>query len=706
MKKTGKTVWKVALIALILYLTVIAPMIREEVENIPELLEGEVYENKAIFILRKVERTEIASVEIKNDYNRYSLISYQKSDGSTSFYLDEDPTRELSEDTISTLLGEVRLLITNSPAGMARVNDRATEEDLALYGLDEASDPSWFTVTLHDGTSYRIIVGDALTTSKGYYAMLDGRRNTVTSEDGLTASYYVVYDLQSGLSTSVLAENTCLISTMITPYYGNSIFNMTDFALTRLDENGEREMILRAGLTEKAGISASNSNYRMIYPKAYMLNEDIYNKVLSMLSTITAEKIVAFGDKIFTPEVYEKYGLDLDPERLESLTDKNHGMLYFNCADESDEHYEEYACVIYFGELSNEVDGSYYYVYSPAAGVIAKISAVDYEFFDWSIAKFTSEYLYYEYFTSAEFIELVSAQDGVDLRLTFSGKENNRRAVATTSGDDGEQIYVEKDDGGRIPLIYDTKYSFGQFGVEFDGSFENLRDLYYVLITRQLALTANVDTSMTVVADTPTRFLSVKTSPKDHPITYYLYDSAGNKSKQLRDQGGNILCTDIVTTIKRADGSESVLTYDEAYYDVTAKKFFRKAIDTADGMEKPMNYGGDADNYVTVTTYLSEGTTGVYSETVYEYEFYDLYDEYVNIDGETVRQLNATYSYVVPTTKTLTYRLSAGGERELLSEQVNRAEEGVYIRTAMLDKLYSDTNKMLAGETLDLTGVN
>ena len=107
-----------------------------------------------------------------------------------------------------------------------------------------------------------------------------------------------------------------------------------------------------------------------------------------------------------------------------------------------------------------------------------------------------------------------------------------------------------------------------------------------------------------------------------------------------------------------------------------------------------------------MTVFLPDNASGEYDETIYEYEIYDLYDEYTDINGNTVRQLNPTYMYVVPTITTNTYRLSSGGEKELLSTETERATEGVYIRTATIDKLFSDTHKLLNGEEIDTMGVN
>ena len=173
----------VLLVGVIVYFAVIAPLIEAEEHPIPDLYEGEVYQNNSIYILRQYERSEIKSVEIKNENEHYKLNSYEEN-GSILFNIEGSEHITLSYESVASLLGDVRVLVTNSPAGQDRVLETATQEDLQHYGLDEASDPSWFEVTLNDGTSYRIYIGNALTTSAGYYVRLEGRKNVVTNEDG------------------------------------------------------------------------------------------------------------------------------------------------------------------------------------------------------------------------------------------------------------------------------------------------------------------------------------------------------------------------------------------------------------------------------------------------------------------------------------------------------------------------------------------
>ena len=72
----------VLLVGVIVYFAVIAPLIEAEEHPIPDLYEGEVYQNNSIYILRQYERSEIKSVEIKNENEHYKLNSYEENGSS------------------------------------------------------------------------------------------------------------------------------------------------------------------------------------------------------------------------------------------------------------------------------------------------------------------------------------------------------------------------------------------------------------------------------------------------------------------------------------------------------------------------------------------------------------------------------------------------------------------------------------------------
>lgn len=688
----------IAIVGVIVYFAIVAPLLNVRENYVPELFEGEVYKNGSIYILRTYDRAELKKIEVKNDKEHYVLNSYKDANGDTQFAIEGHEDAKLSLQQVSYFIADVRNLVTNSPAGQERITVTATEEDLKAYGLDKASDPAWFEVTLTDGSTYRVNVGNSLVTTAGYYVTLEGRKNVV---DGV--EYDIVYALQSTLAGTVLSGSEALISTELTTYNEN-IYQATVFSVEKY--KGEvREPVVIVGLVADQGISASSQVYEMLYPASYVINEDDYGaEVLTNLAYITATEIVAYGEDIYTPEVYEKFGLDLDPERIGEGTDKNYAMLYYSTTDPASEDFASSLVTLYFSEKQTDVSGvEFYYVYSPEKHVIGKVLAETFGFIEWSLAKYTNPYLFFEYFTSCEYFEIVSEREGLDHAFTLSGKERNREVDVTTSG--GEIVYRETA-GGAIPLVYKTQYRTTATGVQYVGEFEIFRDLYYVLITRTLALYAEIDEELTSVADEPMATIEIKTAPKDHPISYYQYDKNGKQGAQLRDEGGNILCHEVFVPTTLSNGSVRNIPYEKAFYDEEAKRFFLKSYDDNDGNEKPSGFKATSDNTVEVTTFLPMSAYGEYIETIYSYEIYDLYDEYVDYDGNTIRQMNSTYKYIVPTTTENTYRLVSGGEKELVETTTARAEVGVYVRTATIEKLFSDTHKLLNGEPIDTMGVN
>ena len=151
----------------VVYFTVVAPMLKEtEEEDIPALLEGEVYSEaySKIMIFPKIEQADIKEIKIHNEHGDYSF--YQGNNG--DFYLTGYEGTTFGTDKFTSLAATVRL-----PMAINRVTENPT--DLAKYGLDPSQDPAYYIVTYKNDSSYKMFIGDVLPTSGGYYAMLDGR---------------------------------------------------------------------------------------------------------------------------------------------------------------------------------------------------------------------------------------------------------------------------------------------------------------------------------------------------------------------------------------------------------------------------------------------------------------------------------------------------------------------------------------------------
>ena len=127
----------IALVGLIVYFAIVSPILHAKENYVPELFEGEVYQNGRIYMLRTYDRAELVTIEIKNDNEHYKLNSYKDENGDTQFEIEGHEDARLSLQQVSYFIADVRNLITNSPAGQERITVTATEEDLKAKRFDK-----------------------------------------------------------------------------------------------------------------------------------------------------------------------------------------------------------------------------------------------------------------------------------------------------------------------------------------------------------------------------------------------------------------------------------------------------------------------------------------------------------------------------------------------------------------------------------------
>ena len=84
----------IVLVCAIVYFAAIAPLLKAETNYVPELYDGEVYSNGLIYILRQYERSEIQSIEIKNENEHYKLNAYGEEDNIQLSRADSPQCRE------------------------------------------------------------------------------------------------------------------------------------------------------------------------------------------------------------------------------------------------------------------------------------------------------------------------------------------------------------------------------------------------------------------------------------------------------------------------------------------------------------------------------------------------------------------------------------------------------------------------------------
>lgn len=711
--RAGIIILALALVGLIVYFAIVRPAVNKVTSYVPELLDGEeLYNNNIILIEKYRTRAEVSSIEIKSGNEHYKLIAKDPGNAGTMFYIEGSEDIALNAQNLASVVTHSLLLVTNSPklGTQDRVNERATDADLVSYGLDEGSSPAFFEVKFTDGTSYKIFIGSKQPTGDGYYAMAEGRRNKVTDESGVTTEYHVIYSLTTYVAADFMEKGSeSLINTVVLPYFSKSIYQPSDFMIERTS-GGEYKTIVRLHSLKAEEITSGGRSYELDVPKGYVIDESTLSSyVLGSLEYLNAKKIFAYGEKVHSADIYEKYGLDLDPARLEAGNEKCTARVTFtleNITPESTD-FESGTYTLYFGDsfYDEEIGGECRYAYSPYSETIFAVPTSDFGYVTWRPAKFISARMFFDNITSLDYLELID--DSTDIRYTIGGNYLTYHVDVTKGSDTSVKIMRD-----GAPLTFDVKpviYRAGSYTqVKFEGEFENFRKLYYVLITREFAI--DTDGGGEVSAE-PSRIVNIKKTDRDTNESYTRFDKYGNPLvengrtvKALYD-GGFIICHNVNLTTTGLSGGDTVLKYDTAFYDEATGKFFLKEEDRADSYFKPKNYKINAEGHISNWTYMTGKVEAEYTETLYTFKVYDVIYDYTNADGMTEKRVNQTYCCVVPTVTTSKYKINTDGTRELL-DQETEVSDGLYMRISQIDKLFSDSDKVVNGVEVDRFGAN
>lgn len=686
----------VLLIAGLVFYFAVLPNLQQEQAGIGTLYPGEALDSSGttLYMVSPLARKDMEKIEVKNSNGLYVLNAVGKGAGKT-FELEDAPGVKLDDYALSGVIVAAGQPIT-APADSKhyRAHEAATEKDLIRYGLDEASTPDWFRVTRTDGTSYKIILGNKLATSNNCYAYIDDpeRMVDVTLEDGTVEKRYIIYVLDATSYQTLLFPKTELVTAIVGEYLGNGAYYAKNFDIYRYPKNEEGERTLSISIKESGDIS-SLSQFEMAYPGGYNLNEDVLTQqVLPTMVNFTGEKVVALGNDVHKPEVYGECGLDLDKARLEAGTDKN-DKFYFKALNSEGKEVE---ITLYISSLQVLKDGTTcYYAYVPAQQKIVRLSSDTFKWFSWAFGEYVDLRMFTEYIGSLDYFSVLAADNSTDVRFKLTGNPFNHHVDVTSA--DGKLVVTDKD--GK-PIVFDIKYEIGVVKPTFTGEFENFRALYYVLITRMLD---NTQAPVKIADDAKSSLtVTVQSIQRDRNQQYYRYDENGDlyvdetgRNQSVTYEGGYA----IVKNLQYTNSFGSTIKADVAYYDEATGRYFVKAKDSLDNMEKPKDYKYTEDKKLVPVFINAKDATAEYTTVTYEYKFYDLISKNPDTGDEYVNQ---TYMLVVPTVTTTVWRIEADGTRTKLSEETTDSENmGSYIRRVSVEKLVSDTHKALQGIEID-----
>lgn len=351
-KKQKKTIIiSLVIIALLAigYFVFLSPAFnKEKTVDLPELIEGEQY-NEAkdkILVFPMVEKEDITDIKIHNSKGDFGF--YRDSDG--EFYLTGYKGTPYDETNFTSLVASIR-----NPLALTRVTTDMSK--LPEYGLDEGSNPAHYTFTTKSGESYKMYIGNLITTSGGYYAKLDGRDAVYVLD---TTSKYVLMEAREYV-TPILS-----MPTDTTDYYQTKYFTL------RVDGN---DYISVEYMTEQERIAtASTSYYKMLVPANYVPSSSNYDELLKTFNEFKGTQTLAFGNSndAMTAKDLAEYGLD-NPKY---------------------EIYYRYAGVDNYVYVSEQNEDGTYNAYSIMFNIVAKVSEQTLKFLKWDFIDFIDKPLF------------------------------------------------------------------------------------------------------------------------------------------------------------------------------------------------------------------------------------------------------------------------------------------------------------------------
>ncbi len=322
------------------YFIVIRPMTRAEettAETVtPDSGESELYEMLLMF--PQVKREDMASIEVHNPTGTYKFVY---SDKKRDFMLEGYEKVAYNAEKFSAFV-----ISTGTTYALEKLSDHATEEELEDFGLSEAADPAYYSITTKKGAVHTVKIGSQIISGGGYYAMYNDRD--------------AIYVLSASFHETVLAPVEELLSPLLTGAIPTDEYYLIDnFKITRYGE----EFLSCRNMT-KTELSQEESN---AIAKAITVNPAGYS--LSMYYNQTQQKLASYqGEAVASVDIskasLEKFGLSDEP--------------YVISYDYKDFKFRLVA--------SEPVDG-YYYVLTSAFDVIVKVPEADFEFLRWDLLR-------------------------------------------------------------------------------------------------------------------------------------------------------------------------------------------------------------------------------------------------------------------------------------------------------------------------------
>ena len=326
-----------------------------------------------ILMFNHTEKANIQSVEVHNTHGTYTFYR----DASDNFVIKDAETASYDRELLSSLV-----VSSGYTLSMTRVSENC--EDLSEYGLSEADNPAYYTLTTTQGVTHTVYIGKPIPTGAGFYCSYEDRP--------------AVYVLDATLASTLLAD------------------------VRDMSKNGEDFLHVDYLSDAERTQTASTSIWKMVYPEGgYTPSSTNYDAMLQSFTNFTGNRVLEYNvlgsmeTEEFTEEqvaLFEKYDLG-SPETTISFdyTDPNGGYTITN--------------MVWFSSMTEE---GQYYVYSWLFDAISVIDAATYPWLSYDIIDFIDRPVFQMNINNVAKIEIWGGEIGEeqmqsDFRLVGDAQE-------------------------------------------------------------------------------------------------------------------------------------------------------------------------------------------------------------------------------------------------------------------------------------------
>ncbi|MCL2813874.1 MAG: DUF4340 domain-containing protein [Oscillospiraceae bacterium] len=399
-----------------------------EDEILLTLLPGEeVGTTNRIMITPQVTREYIKSVEVKNPNDSFRLVHHL---GQNYYFVEGAELVPINGETIASFFTNSGYLLSMERVAAAGVDDGdEILQDLEQFGLGTRNnDDLYFVVTTTDDEWYKIIIGDKIPTTGGYYVMYENK-------DGIRPAIYI---LDTMMEETILSDRYSIMLPIVAePIKQNETLYVDNFKFYK-----GYDLMLEIYSAPIPEGSEALVNWQMKYPSPYIIS-DRYSTLIYAFVYFAGDRVVhAFS----ADEVISLFYSDEDDEISDDLAGIFQKYGFDDPAVRITFDFKERN---YYFVFSKPNERGNYYVLSADFGSIVEISPEKLKFegelqpfVEWDLLKFVNRGIFDQNINDVESIvvKIPGEEDAVFL-FEGSGQEllvtgNGKDMIVNKIGDD------------------------------------------------------------------------------------------------------------------------------------------------------------------------------------------------------------------------------------------------------------------------------